>query len=268
MSTSPDAPDEDSEYEAEFTSEQANEVTCNRCSRLFPSGTKLRLMHSKKDRHSDRLFCPECFEYYRSKGTTVRRTPGTSNQGMHNSWSDSCTMNISMFTFSPRKFRKSLSGPSTSCGSAAYWHVEFPFICRVLFDIQRVTIEGTYPMVVVGEISQHMGQVNLNVNHGASSQKAITQQNKMTKPAGVQLNLLPINSCSTLPFPALKLKSLINPGYQEAHQFYNEMRTHFANKAYSSVANAELIVVKVWMMMRVPNRKSPAPVSVSFIFVQ
>ena len=94
MSTSanaPDVPDEESEYEADFTSEQASAmVTCKRCSRVFPSGTKLRLMHSK--RHgSDRFFCSECYEHYRSKETTTRRTqaPGTqapsSNQGMHKS---------------------------------------------------------------------------------------------------------------------------------------------------------------------------------------
>ena len=91
-----------------------------------------------------------------------------------------------------------------------------------------------------------------------------------TKPTGlgVQINLPPqINSHSTLPFPAaLKSKALVNPGYQEAHQLYNEMRAHFTSKAYSNFANAELIVVKVWMMMRIPNRKRPAPVSVCFIF--
>jgi hypothetical protein len=83
MSTSanaPDAPDEESEYEADFTSEQASAmVTCKRCSRVFPSGTKLRLMQSK--RHgSDRFFCSECYEHYRSKETTTRRTPGTGTQ--------------------------------------------------------------------------------------------------------------------------------------------------------------------------------------------
>ena len=90
MSTS-DAPDGDeSDYDVEFSSEQANNaVICKRCSKVFPSGTKLRLMHSKMH-GSDRFFCPKCFDYYRNKKTTIRRTPqtqgpGTSNQGMHKS---------------------------------------------------------------------------------------------------------------------------------------------------------------------------------------
>jgi hypothetical protein len=122
-------------------------------------------------------------------------------------------------------------------------------------------------------MSQHLGQMNLShsVNHGTSSHMSVQPYKATTsnlKPTGVHINLLPqINLHSTLPFPALKSKTLVNPGYQEAHQFYNEMRAHFANKAYSNVANAELIVVKVWMMVRVPNRKTPAPVSVCFIFI-
>ena len=135
-------------------------------------------------------------------------------------------------------------------------------------------IDDAYPLVAVGEMSQHLGQMNLSVNHGTSSHMSIQPYNlkATTKPtqAGVQINLLPqINLHSTLPFPVtvLKSKAPVNPGYQEAHQLYNEMRAHFTNKAYSNVANAELIVVKVWMMMRVPNRKTPAPVSVCFIFM-
>jgi hypothetical protein len=88
MSTSVSADDEESDYEAEFTSEQTGAVViCNRpgCSREFPPGTKLRLMHNKHG-GPDRFFCSNCFEHYRNKGTTVRRTtrtPGTSYQGIY-----------------------------------------------------------------------------------------------------------------------------------------------------------------------------------------
>jgi hypothetical protein len=114
---------------------------------------------------------------------------------------------------------------------------------------------------------QHLGRINLN---GASSSTMSNLQRpeyKATKPTGAHINLISqMNSHSTLAFPALKSKVLVNPGYQEAHQLYNEMRTFFTNKAYSNVANAEVIVVKVWMMMRVPNRKTAPPVSVHSIF--
>jgi hypothetical protein len=86
MSTSnASAPDEDPEYEVEFTSEQAGApVPCNKCHKTFPPGT-LKLLHSKMHGGSDRLFCSDCFEYYINKKTTIRRTQGlgTSKQGTH-----------------------------------------------------------------------------------------------------------------------------------------------------------------------------------------
>lgn len=94
MSTA-NAPDEDSEaepeYEVDFTSDQARAiVTCQRCSKTFPPGTKLKMLHSKTPGGSDRFFCSVCFEYYRTKKTTVRRTtrtqqPGNSKQGVYKS---------------------------------------------------------------------------------------------------------------------------------------------------------------------------------------
>lgn len=135
-----------------------------------------------------------------------------------------------------------------------------------------MTIDNAYPLVAVGEMSQNLGRINLNASgSGTGHGTSILRPYKATSEAtvtGVQINLSPqIKSHSTLPFPALKSKSAVNPGYQEAHKLYNDMRAHFTNKAYTNVANAEVIVVKVWMMMRVPNRKSAAPVSVRFIFV-
>lgn len=118
-------------------------------------------------------------------------------------------------------------------------------------------------------MSHHLGRMNLNAS-GPSSNTMSTVQSYKAKPTGSVIpgpQISSHSSHSTLPFPASKSKSLENPGYQEAHQLYNEMRTHFTNKAYSNVANAEVIVVKVWMMMRVPNRKTAAPVSVHFYFV-
>jgi len=73
----------------------------------------------------------------------------------------------------------------------------------------------------------------------------------------------PLNPHSMLPFPNTKNTPLVKPGYQEAHRLYDEMRKHFANKAYTTAANAEVVVVKIWMMTRVPTKKNPLTVSVS-----
>ena len=84
MST-PHAPHDGLEYDIAFTNEQASAamVICQRCSKAFPPGTKLRLMHSQTQ-GSDRFFCSDCFEYYRNKKTTIRRTVArTPAQGMH-----------------------------------------------------------------------------------------------------------------------------------------------------------------------------------------
>lgn len=76
-----ETPDDESDYDADFTTEQAKAmVTCRRCSEAFPSGS-LRVMHSKISGGSDRFFCSKCFDYYRSKKTTIRRTPRTQDQG-------------------------------------------------------------------------------------------------------------------------------------------------------------------------------------------
>ena len=109
FANSPDAPDEESEseYAADFTSEQASTVvTCKRCLTEYPAGTKLRLMHSKRHGGSDRFFCSKCFEHYRNKETTIRRpaptrTPGTSNRhGMHKLESSSTHFPLSTIHFS------------------------------------------------------------------------------------------------------------------------------------------------------------------------
>lgn len=60
------------------------------------------------------------------------------------------------------------------------------------------------------------------------------------------------------PFPPLfQSTPLVLTGYQEAHNFYNGMREHYARKAYSNSLNVELVVVKVRMMMLPPGKKNP-----------
>lgn len=53
----------------------------------------------------------------------------------------------------------------------------------------------------------------------------------------------------------------VQPGYQEAHKLYDDMRQFFAQKAMS-VHAGEVVVVKVTMMLWKPGHKNPSIVSV------
>jgi hypothetical protein len=59
------------------------------------------------------------------------------------------------------------------------------------------------------------------------------------------------------------INSLKDPGYQKAHEWYDEMRDFFARCAYGPQGNAELVVVKVTMMSLKPGKKTPVIISVS-----
>lgn len=79
---------------------------------------------------------------------------------------------------------------------------------------------------------------------------------------GQVLNIpAPSPAYAPLRFPSIK-PAPVKPGYQEAHQYYCEMRDSFASKAYISVSNAELIVVKMRLMTHPPAKRNPICVSV------
>jgi hypothetical protein len=84
-------------------------------------------------------------------------------------------------------------------------------------------------------------------------------------PSSHVLNLPILNPVAALSIPQLK-PSPVNPGYQEAHQYYDEMRRYYASKAYTSAATAELVVVKVRMVTLQPGKKKTTFVSVSEFF--
>jgi len=65
-------------YEAEFTSEVAARVVCQRCKQSFPPGTQLHYMHNIDPSYPGRELCDGCHRYYREKGTTRRRNGMTS----------------------------------------------------------------------------------------------------------------------------------------------------------------------------------------------
>ena len=61
-------------YEAEFTSEGAVHVICQRCKEVFPPGTELFYMHNINPSYPGRKLCEGCYKYYHEKGTTRRRS--------------------------------------------------------------------------------------------------------------------------------------------------------------------------------------------------
>ena len=65
----------------------------------------------------------------------------------------------------------------------------------------------------------------------------------------------------TMDIPDFLARGSVRPGYQEAHELYDEMRTYFARRAFTS-NNFELVVVKVMMMWMKPGNKNPSIVSV------
>jgi hypothetical protein len=131
--------------------------------------------------------------------------------------------------------------------------------------------ERAHPVVPVGPlmagmsvIPNHSGISALPVNRAAAV-PSIATSSALPSSSRYPLNIgLTHSAASTLvsltPAPT-------NPGYQEAHQYYNEMREHFAKKAYASSANVELVVVKVTFATLSPTKKSPLRISVSCISV-
>jgi hypothetical protein len=82
-----------------------------------------------------------------------------------------------------------------------------------------------------------------------------------------QINIDKSCSPAQRSFPKMREQPLVNPGYQEAHLLYNEMRQFYATLAYSS-SNTELVVVRARMATMLEGKRSPTPVSVRFLSSQ
>jgi len=214
-------------YEAEFTSDSGGQVICQRCKISFEAGTKLSYMHSTDPTRHGRHICDGCHEYYLQKQTTRRRQ-------------DNGTL------------------PQSSGAQS---------VIRQVAAAQRG--ESGAPIVPVGNSIMHaLTPLSSSGGRSRSGQDFTSSHSHILPPIPERqerisrINIPPMpNIYSAAPFPRSMNSPLVNPGYQEAHQLYNEMRCHFANKAFSTVANAEVIVVKVWMMTRLPGKKSPVTIS-------
>jgi hypothetical protein len=68
-------------------------------------------------------------------------------------------------------------------------------------------------------------------------------------------------------FFSIRSENNVKPGYQEAHQMYDNMRDFFARQAFAT-NNMELVNLKATMMWLKPGNKNPSVVSVSIIMSQ
>jgi len=135
-------------------------------------------------------------------------------------------------------------------------------------------IERAHPVVPVGSLATEMpilpypsrlgiSALHVPANRATAAGPSISAHSGLPSSSRYPLNIgLTHSATSTLislaPAPT-------NPGYQEAHRYYNEMREHFAKKAYASSANVELVIVKVTFATLAPTKKSPLRISVGSI---
>ncbi|KAH9476800.1 hypothetical protein JR316_0010715 [Psilocybe cubensis] len=226
------------DYEAEFTSEQNMPVQCNRCKQQFAPGTRLQWMHNKHQGEGCYL-CGSCYEYYLSKKTTIRRD---NNQGHK---SEIAARNVKALPVASAAAHVGRDNAATSEAAVVQKHIA---------AAQRD--ERLAPVVAVGRNITQSVAYGSPVTNRPARQQGVSSFGALSGPGSTVVNVG--LKAKSLTFPQ---KDLLNPGYQEAHGFYNEMRQHFAAMAYSSVANAELVVVKVWLSVRVPTKKSPVHIA-------
>ena len=70
------------------------------------------------------------------------------------------------------------------------------------------------------------------------------------------------NNMQPVQFPAEFRNLPLANGYQAAHQRYVEFKKHLSAQAYAYGPAAEVVVIKFWMKMQVPNCKTALLISV------
>ena len=93
--------------------------------------------------------------------------------------------------------------------------------------------------------------------HGSGSSRISTIHHTSQGSSGT-ISIRPIVVPKIVSNPTLP----VQPGYQEAHKLYDEMRQFFAQKAMS-VHGGEVVVIKVTLMSWKPGNRNPSIVSVS-----
>ena len=128
------------------------------------------------------------------------------------------------------------------------------------FQPRANIIEGTQPVMPIGYVA-HSTPATVPTAVSTKLIPSTSQPPHVVPGWQYKFNAInivaPLNPHSMLPFLNTKNTPLVKPRYQEAHCLYDEMRKHIANKAYTTSANTEVVVVKIWMMTHVPTKKNP-----------
>ena len=115
------------------------------------------------------------------------------------------------------------------------------------------------PVISVGQFSMH--QAHNPPRPGWREARLMPPPNVPAGPSIITPHLL--NNATPSPSLALlgQLKFPEKPGYQEAHQFYDEIRKFMAKIAFQT-DNTELISLKVLMKVSCPGKVKPIQVGV------
>lgn len=249
-------------WEAKFTSEQDMPCVCSRCQQKYPPGTKLHYMQDAK--HNDRAgryLCASCHDYYKSKPSSRRIS----------------TSSCDRYREDHRKQVHSEVAAAQRGGES--WHT---------LSIVDDTFSDAYPLSpqdcsasIVQAIGPGQGYDQwmppptsvpqshaMPGSHGfVLSQPWPSRHYSLAHPTQYPqsgpLIALPGQFGQGEPIPNFFTTKPQTPGYQDAHQMYNQMRSFFASMAYKT-QNHELVVVKSSFVVLRTGRTNPVLIEVCF----
>lgn len=113
------------------------------------------------------------------------------------------------------------------------------------------------PSSLAAPLLKTTGKKAWPTKHGTGSSKISTVRHN-NQGSSSTISIRPIVLPKIVSNPTLP----VQPGYQEAHELYDEMRQFFAQKAMS-VHGGEVVVIKITLMSWKPGNRNPSIVSVS-----
>ncbi|KAH7909103.1 hypothetical protein BJ138DRAFT_1011500 [Hygrophoropsis aurantiaca] len=223
-------------YAAEFTTPDGDKShTCEKCLKEFSPNIKLHYMHSAKASQLGRWLCSQCHDYYLSKPTTKRIESSESHTYslqsavlvLHNYSSDKYLSHTD-------PSQSEAHGPEISARLALHQQTA---------EAQRGGISAPLIYSVFQLIICAQGMSN------------------PVQPVGnLQIATPSFPQAATFPSMLASLQVPTTPGYHQAHTCYKEMRRLLAHQAYAA-NGVELIVVKAFLMILPPGKKSVTVVS-------
>jgi hypothetical protein len=252
---------------ADFTTNDARPVICQRCRESFKSGTELYYMRDSKPDGPGKHVCAGCRQYYLRK--TEQRTAGIVLSASHTP--------LCRELIHPGTARHSLSrqvtpgtqGPTMSDPAvndirkavAAAQRQGQSILGKCIQRSDSRYIGNNHPLRIGPGVESIIHRGNdrggLPWPRSSSTSKHAFASNVPAAQDMGQGIFRPLVLPKFVTNPKLPLKN----GYQDAHKLYDEMRYFFAQKA-SSVHNNEVVVIKVTMMTLKPGNRNPMMVSV------